>query len=283
MKPRLLFRLLVLALAAVASPAAAWWEYGHQTVAAIAMHEVRPATRAAVMRLLRQSRLLDTPTCPARTPEQASVWPDCIKDLRDRFGYTRPWHFQDIDICRPFGLRTPCRDGNCVSAQIERDVRLLKDRSVPLRERVAALAFLIHFVGDLHMPLHSADHDDAGGNRFRAFYGPIRSNLHTIWDGYLSERAISSPPAGAAGLLSELTPAQRTALAAGSMTDWSRESWEAARRFAYGSVVADPCGPPPAQPPVIDQAKVAALIPGVRLQVQRAGLRLARLLDEALG
>ena len=274
---------MALALAAAASPAAAWWEYGHQSVATIAMHEVRPSTRAAVMRLLGQSRLLETPTCPARTPEQASVWPDCIKRLRDRFGYANPWHFQDIDICSPFDLRAPCPNGNCVSAQIERDMRLLKDRSVPLRERVAALAFLIHLVGDLHMPLHSADHGDGGGNRFRAFYGRIRSNLHTIWDGYLSERAISSPPPGAAGLLSELSPAQRTELAAGSVADWSRESWELARRVTYGSVVADPCASPPTEPPVLGEAQVAALIPIVRLQVQRAGLRLARLLDETLG
>ena len=83
---------------------------------------------------------LDTPECPARTIEEASVWPDCIRAQGDRFSYTATWHYQNVNICRPFDLETPCRDGNCVSAQIERHLRLLKDHSLPARERLASLA-----------------------------------------------------------------------------------------------------------------------------------------------
>jgi len=264
------------------APAAAWWEYGHETVARIAMLEVRPGTRAAVGRLLRQSHLLQTPTCPARTIEAASVWADCVRALPDRFSYSAPWHYQNVHICRPFDQQSACANGNCVSAQIERNARLLKDRTLPTRERVAALNFLVHFVGDLHMPLHAGDRGDLGGNRFKTGYGPIPVNLHAMWDGLLAERAISSPPADARGLLSQVPAAERPALAAGSVEDWARESWETSRRYAYGSLLPDPCAEVPATPPVLAQEQVRELIPVVRAQILRGGLRLARLLDESL-
>jgi nuclease S1 len=275
---------LLLALLLLPSPALAWWEYGHETVARIAMLEVRPQTRAAIRRLLAQSALLDTPTCPARTIEQASVWPDCIKTLGDRFSYVAPWHYQNVDVCRPFDLAAACRDGNCVSAQIERQARLLADRTLPARERVMALAFLIHFVGDLHQPLHAGDRGDLGGNRLPVAYGIIagRNNLHTTWDGYLAERSISTPPADGAGILVEIDPAERARMRLGTVADWSRESWEASRDFAYGSVLGDPCGPVPEERPVITEEMTRRLIPIVRRQVAKGGLRLARMLDEAL-
>ena len=281
-RPGWLLRLAVLILALLPAPAAAWWEYGHSTVARIAMLEVRPATRAQVLALLRQSARLETPTCPASTVEQVASWPDCLRAMGDRFSYTAPWHYQNVNVCQPFDPASACRDGNCVSAQVERHARLLKDRTLPVRERLASLAFLIHFVGDMHQPLHAGDRGDLGGNRFPAFYGAIRHNLHAIWDGYLAERAISTPAAEARGLLSEIAPADRGAVTAGTVTDWSREAWEVSRDFAYGGVLPDPCAPPPEQPPVIAEEKVRTLIPIVRRQVLRGGLRLARLLDEAL-
>jgi hypothetical protein len=266
------------------SPAAAWWEYGHETVASIALAEVQPGTRAAIRRLLAQSRLLETPTCPSGTIEQASYWPDCIKTLGDRFSHAASWHYQNVDVCRPFDPEGACRDGNCVSAQIERQARLLADRALPIRERVMALAFLVHFVGDLHQPLHAGDRGDLGGNRLPVAYGIIagRTNLHLVWDGYLAERGISTPAGGAAGLLSELSDAEKARMRLGTVTDWARESWEASRDFAYASVLGDPCGTVPAERPVITEEMTRRLIPIVRRQVARGGLRLARLLDEAL-
>ena len=282
----MLKRLLALcALFLAASPAAAWWEYGHQTVGRVGYMEARPATQAAIRRLLAQSKLLETPTCPAATVEDASYWPDCIKGLGERFSYSTPWHYQNVDICKPFDLKAACRDGNCVSAQVERNLKLLADKTLPARERVMALAFLIHFVGDLHMPLHAGDKGDLGGNRFPVTYGVIagRTNLHGTWDGWIAERGISNPPGGLDGVLGDFSAAERTAMRAGTVEDWSREGWDVAREFAYGSVMADPCGPVPAERPVIDEATTRKLVPVARRQIARGGLRLARLLDEALG
>jgi len=276
----------VLLFASLPSPAFAWWDFAHKTVARIADRAVTPKTRAAIRALLRHAPELATPTCKLRTIEDASIWPDCIKGLGERFSYAGSWHYQNVDICKPFDLTSPCKDGNCVSAQIERDLKLLEDRTVPARERLMALAFLIHFVGDLHQPMHAGDHGDLGGNRVKADYGIAagRINLHMIWDGYLAERAITTPPAGPIGLLSEIPPGDRAAAAAGSVEDWSRESWAVAHDIAYGGLYGgDPCAPQPEGKAVLRNAAIDAAIPVLRRQVERGGLRLARLLDEALG
>ena len=275
--------LIALFLLLAPTPAFAWWEYGHEMVGRIAYLNLAPQTRVQVDRLLRQGGLLDTPTCPVRTIELAAYWPDCIKTLGDRFSYASPWHYQNADICRPFDLGAACRDGNCVSAQIERNMRLLADRQVPTRERLMALAFIVHFMGDLHQPMHAGDHNDLGGNRVPVTYGVIagRTNLHSTWDGFLADRALSSPPGGAVGILSELGETDRAAMRLGTVTDWSREGWEMSREFAYGTISADPCGPAATERPVITEAITQRLIPIVRRQVARGGLRLGRLLDEA--
>jgi hypothetical protein len=274
---------LILLLLLAPSPAFAWWEYGHETVAEIAALNVDARSRAEIRRLLAHSRLLDTPTCPAHRIEELSVWPDCIKTLGDRFSYAAPWHYQNVDVCRPFDQQSACRDGACISAQIERNLRLLADRRLPTRERLMALAWVVHLMGDLHQPLHAGDRGDLGGNRLAVSYGLIsgRTNLHSTWDGYLAERAISTPPGAARGLLSPLSGPDKAAMREGHVTDWARESWEISREFAYGTAMADPCGPLPTTRPVIDEANTQRLIPIVRRQVVRGGLRLARVLDEA--
>lgn len=276
---------LLIAIIALPGPAAAWWEYGHETIATIAAAEAKPATRREIARLLSRSSLVETPTCPMRTIEQASVWADCVKQLGDRFSYAYSWHYQNVDVCKPFDPKPACADGNCVSKQIERAKRMLADRKLPTRDRIEAFAFLVHLMGDLHQPLHAGDRSDRGGNDVIAAYGQIagrRTNLHAVWDGLLADRAISTPPGGALGVLADMPPAERAAGATGSVEDWARESWQVARDSAYAGALGDPCGPVPARA-VLDQAKIRALLPPLRLQVARGGIRLARLLDEALG
>ncbi|MBX9815022.1 MAG: hypothetical protein A4S12_00175 [Proteobacteria bacterium SG_bin5] len=279
---RFLAALAALLALIVAQPAQAYGQYGHNTIARIAMSNVKPRTRARVLALLAKGGALATPECRVRTIEDASTWPDCVRARYAlRFGYSSPWHYQTLDICGSFDLKAACRDGNCVSAQIERDVKLLQAKDTPLAERVQALAFLVHFVGDLHMPLHSGSHNDQGGNALRASYGdfaPERLNLHAIWDGVLAERAITDGPT----LVRRYAPEEAAPLQAGSVEDWSRESYAAARDVAYpGALGADYCTTPPPARLRLSEEAIARAVPVQRLQIQRAGLRLARLLDEA--
>ena len=274
-----------LALLFASPPAAAYWEYGHETVAAIAWANVTPHTRVEVRKLLARAAVMETPECPAATIEQASVWADCVKPLKDaagkyRFGYAYNWHFQNVNVCQPFDRTTACKDGNCVSVQIERAVTTLKDRVSSGRTRVEALLFLTHLVGDLHQPLHAGDRADRGGNDVKGdygIYGPDRFNLHSIWDGPLAERAISTPPP----LVHRYPATERARLSAGTVTDWSRESWQISRDFAYATALGDdPCGPVPPRI-ALNDATIARLVPVMRAEVTKGGLRLAKLLDEA--
>ena len=274
-----------LTLLLTAQPASAYWELGHETIAAIAMANVKPTTRTAIRRLLAESRVMDTPECPTTTIEQASVWADCIKPLKDaqgknRFGYAYNWHFQNVNVCQPFDLTAACKDGNCVSAQIEREVAVLKSRASSQKARVEAFLFLVHFVGDLHQPMHAGDKGDRGGNDMKAaygIYGPDRFGLHQVWDGPLAERAISTPPR----LVRRYSFAEKRAASAGTVTDWSLESWRVSRDTVYaGALGGDACVP--SRPVVLDDATVARAVPVLHEQIEKGGLRLARLLDEAL-
>ncbi|UUR07193.1 S1/P1 nuclease [Sphingomonas glaciei] len=279
---RLLAALLALTAAA---PAAAYWEYTHRLVASIAWAEVQPETRVRLKALMREGGRLETPECPVGTLEDASVWADCIKPLGDRFSYQSSWHYQNVNVCKPFSLRDACKDGNCVSAQIERNARLLADRKLPVRERVMALAYLTHFVGDLAQPMHGGDRGDLGGNQVPVTYGIVggRTNLHGIWDGWIPERAVTSPPGGVKGLLGGVTPAQKVELAGGTVEDWSRKAWENAKTYAYTTALGDPCRERAKdERGEVTEAEVQALIPAVRQQVLAGGLRLARMLDDAV-
>lgn len=286
---RRLGRLALASLACIVAgtgPAAAYWEYGHQTVASIALAEVKPRTRASIEWLLKRQAVLETPTCPARTIEQAAVWPDCVKELGDRFSYMYSWHYQDIDVCQPFDIKQACPDGNCASVQIARAQRMVADRKLPTRDRLIALTLLVHIAGDIHQPLHVGEAHDKGGNDVKTRYGAIggRTNLHSIWDGLLADRAISSPPGGARGLLSETTPADRKAMTEGSVEDWMRGSWQIAKDTVYPTAVGDVCARKAGEKATgkLSNEQIAALIPVLRGEVLRGGLRLARLLDEAL-
>lgn len=285
---RLLYPLLAALLLLAAGPARAWWEMGHYTIADLALANVKPGTRAKIEALLRQGARLETPACPVNTLALAAYWPDCVKTLGDRFSYQFNWHYQNVPICKPFDRKPACADGHCVSAQVDRAYRLLKgegrgnEPGIPVRERLIALANLAHFMGDLHQPLHAGDRGDLGGNRVPVQYGAAqgrRLSLHTIWDGPLAERAITTPPA----IVRRYPAAERARLAAGTTEDWSREAWTVSRDMAYGTALhGDPCAAPEGERGELTQAEIEAAIPVVRDMVVKAGLRLARLLDEAL-
>ena len=262
-------------------PAQAYWEYGHETVAQIAQTNMSAKARGNMQRLLRAAPLIGTPKCPLRNIEDASVWADCVRRDQLRWGYTSTWHYQNVDICKPFDLNSACAGGNCVSAQVDRNFALLKDRSLPANIRLEAFAFLVHFVGDLHQPLHAGDQEDRGGNDLKASYGVMPGyNLHSVWDGLLADRAISAAPV----IVRRFSDAERIAVGAGTTRQWSEENWIISRDIAYTRALdGNPCGAKPATPVNIDEADVAAARGALRLQVERGGLRLARLLNEALG
>ena len=268
------------ALLAMPAPAAAWGYFGHETTARIALANVTPQTRTAIARLFRHERELGTSQCRLRTLAEAATWPDCLRRESWRWGYTFAWHFQTAPIGAAFDARKNCSGGGCVSAQTARNQRILADESLPGNVRLEALAFMVHFAGDIHMPLHSGDNEDRGGNEVEAAYGIAPGlDLHRVWDGALAERAITAadPP-----LLRRYSADDRARLAGGEPADWGRESWQLAHEFVYANALgrAPVAGEKPPRA-ALTQAAIVAAVPVAERRIVQAGLRIAALLDAA--
>jgi hypothetical protein len=212
--------------------------------------------------------------------EDASVWPDCVREDSWRWGYTYAWHYRTTPICEAYNPRANCSGGNCVTAQIERNHRILADESLPAHLRLQALAFMVHFVGDIHQPLHSGDKGDRGGNDREAAFGSVPGlNLHRIWDSAIAERAITS---GESPIVRRYSEQERAELAGGSPADWGRESWQLARDFVYPNAFdTDACSVDLPDEAALTQEDIEQATPVARRRLQQAGLRIADLLESA--
>ena len=277
-------RVLTLAAALLAllpAQAQAWGFFAHRTTGEIALENVTPETRAKIDRLLRAAPLLATPECKLESLEDATVWPDCVRRTRWRWGYTAAWHYRTAPVCEAYNARRNCSGGNCVTAQVERSQRLLADESLPAHIRLEALAFMVHFIGDVHMPLHSGDHDDRGGNDIDTAYGIAPGlNLHWIWDGPLAERAITSAPVP---LVRRYSAEERAELGGGDPAEWGRESWETSRDFVYPNAFDRPIcdGDDLPEETELTQDDIERAIPVSRRRVTQAGIRMAEYLEQA--
>ncbi len=174
---QLVQRLVIAILAlAGASQAIAFRSDGHRIVAELAQRQLSDEAQAAVTALL-------AGTDDTSLADIAS-WPDEVRDLPD-YTWTAPLHYVSFPRdagCR-YRARRDCPDGHCVVGAIERYARVLGDSTRPIVERREALKFLVHFVGDIHQPLHAGYADDRGGNLFQVYYLGRGDNLHALWDG----------------------------------------------------------------------------------------------------
>jgi hypothetical protein len=280
---------LVAAILASATPAAAWGDLGHEVTALIAYRHLTPASKSKLDALLASDR--DTLTAPDFASR--ATWAD---KYRNGHRETAPWHFVDIEIDHPdlpsacFGFPPvaagqPASQGpsqDCVIDKIDEFAAELRGPATPAPERLLALKFLIHFVGDVHQPLHASDHDDRGGNCIALAPSPDghARNLHAYWDTGVVEALGSSAKDIAARLDSEITPAEVKAWSRGDARTWAMESFQISRRDTYKL---------PAQPTCNDHASVA--LPnayltvarrGAAMQLEKAGIRIAVLLNRAL-
>lgn len=286
---RLTCLLLACALLAPASPALAWGELGHKVTALIAYGRLTPGVRARLDTLLASDPdTLTRPDFPSR-----ATWADLYRTShRD----TAAWHFADIEIDHPdltsacYGFPAPppgqpASAGpaqDCVVDKIDAFERELGDPATAPAERLLALKFLIHFVGDLHQPLHAADHHDRGGNCVGLTPSPgvQDANLHAYWDTGVVEALGGSAETIAARLGAEITPAKAAAWLRGDPRSWAMESFEIARRDAYAL---------PIRPTCADHGSVslsasyqATARADAAAQLEKAGVRMAALLERAL-
>ncbi len=168
------FAIALLLFSLTVSDALAWSEMGHRLVGELAQRRLSPAAQREVAILLAGEA---EPTLAG-----VSAWPDTIRD-QPEYRHTGPFHYVRInDANCVFNRARDCANGACVVDAIEHYRDVLADRSRSRAERAEALKFVVHFVGDVHQPLHSGHRPDKGGNEFQINLRGEGANLHSVWD-----------------------------------------------------------------------------------------------------
>jgi hypothetical protein len=240
-------------------PARVWFAEGHHLVARIAEARLTPHTAAAVREILAGETMAD-----------ASVWADLIRGSRRE---TAPLHFVNIPLAaKAYDSLTQCPGGQCIISAIERDRRALADPSTPIVERTEALKFLIHFVGDLHQPLHVSDNGDRGGNAVEVSFFDRVTNLHKVWDGQLIDQAGLTEDQYLQRLQGKMASLDLSSFERGTVVDWAMEGHRLAVQHAYQL--------PPRS--ALTEPYEDANLPVVDLALIKAGVRLAKVLKDAL-
>jgi hypothetical protein len=280
--------LLLAGCLAAPAPAFAWGYEGHKIVAAIARAYLTPTTKAKVDALL----AADTDTLEPHDMLSAAAWADSYRrDHRE----TAPWHFVDLELDRPnldaacFGhppSAAPASAGPAKACLVDRLNAFeaeLKDPVTPQAERIIALKFVLHFVGDIHQPLHASDNRDHGGNCVRLALGDARTtNLHSYWDTGLIVAMGSDPVVLAQTLRGRITPGQKAAWEKGDAKAWALESNAIAKSTAYWPGAPAGCAAD-AAPVQLPAGYDAAAQSAIALQLEKAGVRLSWVLNQALG
>ena len=263
-------------------PAAAWGPSGHRIVGLVAEKHLNGSARARVRQILGDETLADV-----------ANWADEV-----RTDATAPLHFVNLPKNLPASQRRldrarDCKDidggPGCAVTAIEKYHDILAGRRAG--DRAEALKFLVHFVGDLHQPLHVSFREDRGGNNIKVTFFRRQSNLHKVWDSGIIGRAQLNDDEFAAELEAALndqsgdeefetaneTTRQKIArLQGGTVDDWANESFRLALSNAYDAV-------PRNGTARLGQAYYDSNWKVVDDQLTKAGLRLAKLLNDALG
>jgi hypothetical protein len=272
-------------------PAFAWGDDGHEVVALVAQSFLTPDVRKRVTALL----AADTDTLTAHDIVSAATWADKFRDanINDSRNKTRQWHFVDIEITAPnldqacfnhppIPSGTTASNGpadDCVVDKIEEFAAELANPATDLEEQIVALKFLLHFVGDLHQPLHSSDDHDRGGNDKRVSAAGFKAgNLHHYWDTEFVDQLGPNPRRIASALIGHISKEQEKKWAAGKPADWAQEAFQIAKDDTYGELPT----PNARHTFRLTDDYVTMATQDVSLQLSKAGVRLAFILNQAL-
>ena len=241
----------------------------------------------------------------------ASTWPDDIRGIRPE---ASPWHYIDI----PRGTKhrevekfCDVKEG-CVTRAITEQLAILRSADADPQKRGDALRFVIHFVGDLHQPLHAITNNDQGGNCVPvAFFDALPQlrnpqtesyapNLHAVWDTNILEKATTRKTVDE--VASDLDQSFHGKMAgwqkgSANLDAWAWESYQLAAKDVYGKLpVPIPVEAPQPITSCADDNHVSTrmlklnehlsepyqnmAVPIVQKRLAQAGARLAMLLNQ---
>ncbi|TWT21043.1 S1/P1 nuclease [Luteimonas marina] len=265
--PRILIAILLSCALSWPGIAQAWGPLGHRLVARLAEPRLTPQARAEIDRLLAIEQ--------ASSLADIANWADDLRandpDLGRR---SARWHFINIgEHDCAYDVAHACPNGDCVVEAIRIQADILADRTRPDAERLQALKFVVHFVGDVHQPLHAGYARDRGGNTVQVNLHGKGTNLHSLWDSRLLASARLGEDAYEARLRldPDPLPAGTDPYTPGAPAVWAEQSCRIA--------LAPGVYPPRSR---IDDDYLLQHRPTVERQVQLAGARLAELLNIVL-
>jgi len=283
-----------------ASPAFAWGPAGHKIVAIIAEQRLSPAAREKIRKLLLDGKysIVDIASCAdtIRGNQHANPTPTDVmcRSLAGEVPSTNGlWHYIDIPVpTKAKTLEAFCKDDNCVTARIASFSQILRTSKDDVQRR-QALLFLVHFVGDIHQPLHAAERAcDRGGNSEHVNFsadGQKEANvaLHHVWDtselDLLMKHANITDERVFAGILIagiKPTDAQKWARATPEQMAW--ESYRLAVSKVYRGIPFQNFCDNQKPPPMVTDLTAAYENDGtkvVREQLMKAGVRLGAILE----
>ncbi|KAF3934814.1 hypothetical protein ABW20_dc0110604 [Dactylellina cionopaga] len=178
---------LIAATALAPSAVTAWGFYGHKTVALLASRYLLPETAVFVRTYLYKDQ----------TIMDAAVWADRYAHI-PLGRYSKTWHYIDAQDDPPtscgvnYNRDCAINGSGCIVSALVNMTARLQDETLPWPQRAQALRFVLHFVGDIHQPLHT-EHKLRGGNSIHVLFHHHETNLHTVWDSRIIEAARGRP------------------------------------------------------------------------------------------
>lgn len=286
-------------LLSIFTTSALGWGYDeHRMTGLIAEHYLSDASRERIARLLGIDPALSGEAMQAALSlamSEASVWADDIKKTDPTYDWAKPLHYVNMPPgATDYVPHRDCGDNVCVVAAISYYADILRLPGAPAPAQVEALRFLIHFVGDVHQPLHAGNSVDLGGNRITLQFNGEETNLHALWDyGMTSSGRKESGESwqqGAARLIDTLCDRPvdssdgvaggelRSQAWAGSLdpAHWAVESRNLALSNAYGPIFAG-------NTETVGADYVQANLPVAEERIAAAGVRMAALLNTIFG
>lgn len=245
--------------AMLALSAFGWGQKGHDTTAYIAETHLTPATKAAIAEILDGKSLV-----------YYANWPDNACHT-EKYAYTKTWHYKNIDEGREYSKVKDIKEGTVVSA-LNEQIAILNDTTISNKDKWLPLVLTVHFLGDIHQPMHMGRLSDRGGNRHNIKFFERGTNLHSVWDSSLPEAAHKWSYTEWADNIDRATPVEVTEIVAdGTPYSWGEETYQIAKKIYEET----PVGTTVAYDYISDWAPV------IEQQFLRGGLRLADVLNEA--
>ena len=236
-----------------------WGATGHRAVGEIANMHLSKRIKRKISKLLNGQSLA-----------MVSTYADDIKSDR-KYNDFYTWHFVNLNDDETYETSKKNPKGDLVTG-IEKCKQVLLDKNASKEDKAFYLKMLVHFIGDLHQPMHVGRVSDKGGNDFKVKWFYRDSNMHRVWDSEMIT-SFNMTYTELTKNTDVLSKAQIKELQKGTIVDWVNESKVLAQEI-YRSAKSDEN---------LRYRYMYDHFETVRSQIQKGGIRLAKVLSDILG